>query len=290
MRSIRCPIFVPGNRRNMLEKATTFSVDSVVMDLEDSVPSGEKTAARELVAEMAPMLADHGQHVMVRINALDTGLAEQDIEAVVSSSVQVISVGKITSVQDVQEYDTLLNKAENRASLPGGSVKLILWLESAPAIQHAYEIASSSPRITAITFGAEDYTRDLGIQRSEEAEELRFPRAMLALAAHSAGVTPLDTPYVNFRDMEGLDKDIKNVQQLGFKGKFAIHPAQIETIIRGFGPSPEDIAQANRVIGGWEKASADGRGSFDLDGQMVDVPVVERARELLEEARGLGLS
>lgn len=274
----------------MLEKATNFNVDFVVADLEDSVPPAEKTSARNMVAEMAPVLRGAGQHVMVRINALDTGLAEDDIEAVVSDSVEMISVGKINAVKDVQEYDRLLGNAEKRANLADGSLKLVLWLETAPAVQHAYEIASSSPRIAAVTFGAEDYTKDVGIQRTAGAEELRFPRAMIALAANAAGVIPLDTPYVNFRDTEGLENDIKTVVQLGFKGKFAIHPAQVEIITRGFGPSAEEIARAERVIAGWDEATAAGRGSFDLDGEMVDVPVVERARALLEEARVLSSS
>ena len=290
MQSIKSPIFVPGNRQNMLEKAVNFNVDFVVADLEDSVPPAEKTSARNTVSEMLPLLKAGGQHVMVRINALDTGLAEEDLKGVVSDSVELISVGKINSVDDVREYDRLLSKAEANTGLATGSLKLVLWLESAKAVQHAFEIASSSLRIAAVTFGAEDYTKDVGIQRSPGAEELRFPRAMIALAANAAGVTPLDTPYVNFRDIKGLENDIKTVVQLGFKGKFAIHPAQVEIIKRGFGPLPEEIARAERVIAGWEEASASGRGSFDLDGEMVDVPVVERARALLEEARALGSS
>jgi citrate lyase subunit beta/citryl-CoA lyase len=158
-----------------------------------------------------------------------------------------------------------------------------LWIESAPAVQNAYEIATSSSRIAAITFGAEDYTKDIGIRRTSGSAELRFPRSVIALAANAAGVTPLDTPYVNFRDMNGLREDIEVVLQLGFKGKFAIHPAQVEVIVNGFGPSPEEIAHAKRIIGAWGEASAVGRGSFDMDGEMVDVPVVERARKLLKE-------
>jgi len=274
----------------MLEKAVNFNVDFVVADLEDSVPPAEKSSARDTVAEMAPVLKKNGQHVIVRINALDTGLASEDIDAVVSESIEMISVGKINSEKDVQEYDALLGKAEKRANLTEGSLKLVLWLESAPAVQRAYEIASSSARIAAVTFGGEDYTKDVGIQRTAGAEELRFPRAMIALAANAAGVIPLDTPYVNFRDSEGLEKDIQSVVQLGFKGKFAIHPAQVEIIKRGFGPSQHEIDRAREIIAGWDVASAEGRGSFDLDGEMVDVPVVERARALLEEAKAMDLS
>lgn len=287
MLRIRSPIFVPGNRRNMLEKATTFATDFVVPDLEDSVPPAEKSNARALVREMTPVLAEHGKRIMIRINSIDTGLAAGDIEAVVNENVSAISVGKVRSADDVKKYDELLTNAESRAGVAGGSIGLVLWMETAPAVLHAYEIATASPRVTAVTFGAEDYTRELGIRRTEGGDELEFARAMVALAAHAAGVTPIDTPYVNFRDTSGLEEDVRRAIKHGFKGKFAIHPSQLEPIKRLFGPQPEEIAYAHRVVEGWEKASAEGQGSFALDGKMIDIPVVERARDLIGEAAEL---
>jgi citrate lyase subunit beta/citryl-CoA lyase len=284
MLRLRSPIFVPGNRRNMLEKAIGFVTDYVVPDLEDSVPPSEKDAARALVSEMAPVLGKAGQRVIVRVNALETGLTDRDLEAVVGPAVQAISVGKIRSGDEVREYDRRLAAREAAAGVASGATRLVLWLESAPAIQHAYAIATASPRVAAITFGAEDYSKDLQIQRTEEGRELYFPRAMLALAAHAARVTPLDTPYVNFRDAAGLEIDIREALSVGFKGKFAIHPAQLPVIRRMFAPQPEEVAYARRIVEGWERASAEGRGSFDLDGKVVDIPVVERARQLLAEA------
>jgi citrate lyase subunit beta/citryl-CoA lyase len=239
---------------------------------------------RALVGEMVLALAKAGQRVIVRVNALETGLTQKDIEAVVGPSVQAISVGKIRSAAEVSEYDRRLSAREAVVGLAPGTTKLVLWLESAVAIQHAFAIAAASPRVAAITFGAEDYTKDLQVQRTEEGRELYFPRAMVALAAHAAGVTPLDTPYVNFRDLAGLERDIREALLVGFKGKFAIHPAQLPVIRRLFGPQPEEVAYAKRVVDGWERASAEGRGSFDLDGKVIDIPVVERARLLLAEA------
>ena len=287
---VRNPIFVPGNRQSMLEKATGFATDAVVADLEDSVPMAEKPAARVLVADMIPALARSGQRVIVRVNSLDTGLTEDDISAVVQPDVFAISVGKITSPGDIAEYSGLLDAAEAKAGLPAGQTLLIPWIETAPGVLHAYDIAKSSERVVAITFGAEDYTRDVGIRRTASGEEVRFPRSLVALAAHAAGVTPLDTPYVNFRDPEGLESDIAEAARLGYKGKFAIHPAQLEPIRRLFGPQPDEIEYARRVMAAWDAASADGRGSLDLDGAMVDVPVVERAGNTLAEAAELGLA
>ena len=287
---VRNPIFVPGNRQSMLEKATGFATDAVVADLEDSVPMAEKPAARVLVADMIPALARSGQRVIVRVNSLDTGLTEDDISAVVQPDVFAISVGKITSPGDIAEYSGLLDAAEAKAGLPAGQTLLIPWIETAPGVLHAYDIAKSSERVVAITFGAEDYTRDVGIRRTASGEEVQFPRSLVALAAHAAGVTPLDTPYVNFRDSTGLESDIAEAARLGYKGKFAIHPAQLEPIRRLFGPQPDEIEYARRVMAAWDAASADGRGSLDLDGAMVDVPVVERARNTLAEAAELGLA
>ena len=287
---VRNPIFVPGNRRSMLEKATGFATDAVVADLEDSVPMAEKPAARDLVAEMIPALAKSGQRVIVRVNSLDTGLTEDDIAAVAQPDVFAISVGKITSPGDIAEYSGLLDAAEAKAGLPTGQTLLIPWIETAAAVLHAYDIARASARVVAITFGAEDYTRDVGIRRTASGEEVLFPRSLVALAAHAAGVTPLDTPYVNFRDSTGLESDIAEAARLGYKGKFAIHPAQLEPIRRLFGPQPDEIEYARRVMAAWDAASADGRGSLDLDGAMVDVPVVERARNTLAEAAELGLA
>ena len=274
----------------MLEKATGFATDAVVADLEDSVPMAEKPAARDLVADMIPALAKSGQRVIVRVNSLDTGLTEDDITAVVQPDVFAISVGKITSPGDIKEYSRLLDASESKAGLPAGQTLLIPWIETAAAVLHAYDIAQASDRVAAITFGAEDYTRDVGIRRTTSGEEVQFPRSLVALAAHAAGVTPLDTPYVNFRDPQGLESDIVEAARLGYKGKFAIHPAQLEPIRRLFGPQPDEIEYARRVMAAWDAASADGRGSLDLDGAMVDVPVVERARNTLAEAAELGLA
>ena len=287
---IRNPIFVPGNRRSMLEKATGFATDAIVADLEDSVPMAEKAGARVLVADMIPALSKSGQRVIVRVNSLETGLTADDIAAVVRPDVYAISVGKITSPADISEYGRLLDGAEAITGLPAGRTLLIPWIETAAGVLHAYDIAQASDRVAAITFGAEDYTRDVGIRRTASGEEVRFPRSLVALAAHAAGVTPLDTPYVNFRDPEGLNSDIAEAARLGYKGKFAIHPAQLEPIRRLFGPQPDEIEYAGRVMAAWDAASADGRGSLDLDGAMVDVPVVERARNTLAEAAELGLA
>jgi citrate lyase subunit beta/citryl-CoA lyase len=146
---------------------------------------------------------------------------------------------------------------------------------------NVYQMAAASPRIVAIAFGAEDYTNDMGVQRTDSGEEVHFPRAMVAIAARAAGVASLDRPYVAFRNPEGLRQDAQVARQLGYNGKFAIHPSQIDIINEIFSPRPEDVEYARQVVAAWKEAEAAGRGSLDLNGRMVDVPVVKRAQNLL---------
>ena len=133
-----------------------------------------------------------------------------------------------------------------------------------------------------MAFGAEDFTNDMGLQRTEGGKEVAFPRAMIPIAARAAGIVALDTPYVRFRDAEGLRKEAESAASLGYKGKFAIHPSQLETINAVFTPREEDLEYARRVVVAWEESTAQGRGALALDGEMVDVPVVKRAYNLLE--------
>ena len=284
MELLRSLQFVPGNRRDMLQKARGFRADALVADLEDSVPSDEKSAARELVAELGPTLSQLGQKVMVRINSLDTGRTAEELRAVVSSKLYGVSLGKVESPWHITECDRLLGVEEGRRGIPTGTVKIIPWIESAAGVLSASAIAAASSRVVAMAFGAEDFTNDMGLQRTEGGEEVAFPRAMIPIAARAAGIVALDTPYVRFRDTEGLRKEAESAAGLGYKGKFAIHPAQLGTINEVFTPRKEDLEYARRVVAAWEESTAQGRGALALDGEMVDVPVVKRAYNLLELA------
>ena len=281
---LRSLIFVPGNRPNMLEKARSFDADVVVADLEDSVPPGEKVNAREIVAELAPSLSGGRRKVMVRLNSPDTGLTRDELSAVAGPHLYGVSIGKARSARDIRDLDRLIGAAEAEAGLEAGSLKLIPWIENAQAVMSVREMAAASARVVALAFGAEDYTEDMGIQRTDEGAEVYVPRAMVAIAARAAGLAALDSPYVRYQDPDGLRRDAGLVRSLGYNGKFAIHPAQIAIINEAFGPSDEELEYARRVVQAWEEAEAAGRGSTSLDGNMIDVPVVRRARNLLAMA------
>lgn len=283
MELLRSLVFVPGNRANMLERALGFGADIIMVDLEDSVPPGEKAAAAALAVEWIPRLAAAGQRVMVRVNALDTGLAAGELAAVVGPQLAGVSIGKGGTAWDLHQVDQLLTPLEAKAGIAAGSIRVIPWIETALAIINVYEMATASPRIAGIAFGGEDYTNDMGVIRSDFGAECYYARSAVAIAARAAGVAALDGPFVGFRDPDGLRQDAGAARQMGYTGKFAIHPAQIEIINATFSPQPDDIAYARQVVAAWDEAEAAGRGSLSIAGRMVDVPVVKRAQNLLAQ-------
>ena len=290
MELIRSLVFVPGNRANMLERARSFDADIIMVDLEDSVPPGEKVNAREMAREWAPILRAEGKRVMVRVNSLDTGLTRAELEAVVSPGLHGISLGKVESVRDIRTVAGLLSQLEAAAGMEAGSLRIIPWIETAKAMWDARALAESSPRVVAIAFGAEDFTNDMGIERTDMGEEVAVPRAMVPIAARAGDVGALDSPFVRFRDPDALREDARMARRMGYTGKFAIHPAQLEIINETFSPSAEEIEYARRIVEAWDAAESGGRGSLALDGRMVDVPVVKRAQNLLALAESIGQS
>ena len=287
MTVLRSLLFVPGNRADMLQKAVRLTPDAFVPDMEDSVSVEEKARAREITASFLPELAQSGVRVIPRVNSLDTGLLEDDLAAVVGPYSAGVSVGKIYTPQDVNTIAGMLARLEQKAGVPVGHTKLVLWLETAMAIVQAYEICVASPRIIGVAFGAEDFTHDMGIERSTDDSEVAVPRSLVCVAARAAHVLALDTPYFLFRDPEGLQQNALASKKIGFKGKFAIHPSQVDMINATFSPSPEDMAYARRVVAAFEAAERAGKGATSLDGKVVDVPVVKRARALLEVAESI---
>jgi citrate lyase subunit beta/citryl-CoA lyase len=194
-----------------------------------------------------------------------------------------ISIGKIDSPGDIGEIATLLARLERRAGLPVGHTKLIPWIETAKAIVHCHAICAASERIVAAAFGAEDFTHDLGVARSDDDAELLYARSALCVAARAAGIVALETPHFKLRDLDGLRASSLAAKRAGFKGRFAIHPEQIATINECFAPSAAEIEHARRVVAAYEEAERRGRASTTLDGRVIDVPVVKRARALLAE-------
>ena len=278
----------------MLAKAARFETRWLIPDLEDSVPAAEKASARDIVVEHIPTLAKAGKLLTPRVNSMKSGLAEDDIAAVVSNDIVGISIGKIGNVEEVKILDLILAKAEKSAGVSIGKTMILPWLETAEAVINAYDICMASDRIRWTAFGAEDYSADMGISRTVDSVEaksggepepgLAYARSAVAVAARAAGVHALDTPYTKFRDPEGLRAEVKLAKSIGYKGKLAIHPAQVEVIESVFRPTDAEIDRARRVLDIATEAETEGRGSVSLDGEMIDMPVVLRAQNVFRDA------
>ncbi len=293
----RSLLFVPGNRADMLQKATRNSPGAFIPDLEDSVPASEKAAARGIAATAIPALAATGRRVLPRVNSLPTGLTADDIAAVVTREVTAISIGKISGPDDIAVVEAMLAAHERAADIETGSVGILPWIETAAGVVNVTAICEASQRVRWIAFGAEDFSADMGFARSvdtasEDGAEadpygepgLLYARSAVAVAARAAGVQALDTPFVKFRDEAGLRADCALARRIGFKGKLAIHPAQIDVIEEAFRPSAQEIERARRVLAAAEEAEQAGRGSLSLDDEMVDAPVIARAHNVLRDA------
>jgi citrate lyase subunit beta/citryl-CoA lyase len=282
---LRSPLFVPGNKASMLEKALGLKPDAFAPDMEDSVPAAEKANARETIAAFLPRLAATRIPIIPRVNSLDTEWIEADLEAVVGPHVYGISVGKVRTAGDIAAISRLIGKLEAREGLSFGTLHLVPWIETAEAIVNVAQICRASERIVAVAFGGEDFTNDMGMERAEDESQIAYARQALCVAARAAHVLALDTPYFKLRNPEGLSDSSLKAKSIGFKGKFAIHPEQIDTLNECFSPSAQEVAHAERVVAAYEEAERRGRASTSLDGWVIDVPVVKRARALLELAR-----
>jgi citrate lyase subunit beta/citryl-CoA lyase len=248
MTILRSLLFVPGNKSSMLTNALGLKPDAYVPDMEDSVPAAEKVNARAMIREFLPRLAEAGIPVIPRVNALETEWIEADLAAVVAPHVYGVSVGKIRSAADVSALSQLIGALEARAGLAPDTVKLVPWIETASAVVNCDAICRASERVVAVAFGGEDFTNDMGVERLEDEQQVAYARQKLCVSARAAHVLALDTPYFKLRDTEGLRANALKAKNVGFKGKFAIHPDQIATLNECFSPSAQEIAHAERVV------------------------------------------
>jgi citrate lyase subunit beta/citryl-CoA lyase len=215
---------------------------------------------------------------------LDT-FAEQDIKAIVPCRPNALLVPKVQCAADIQAILGMMTQVESQP----GTIKLIALLETPQGLAEAYNIARADKLVVALAFGAEDYTAALGAKRTKEGTEIFTARSLIVNAAAAAGIQSIDTPYTDANDDEGLHNDTILAKQLGFKGKLAINPRQIDVIHTIFNPSMADIDWAKQVIQAIRQAEAEGSGVASLNGKMVDAPIVSRAERVLHLARLLGL-
>jgi len=290
MKPLRTALFAPGNRPDRAEKAIGLNADAVIIDLEDAVPIAEKESSRALVKDI---LDKHpGKRMYVRINALSTPYAREDLEAIVSKNLEGIMLPKVDSPQEIFEIDRLLADLEKKGELEVGILELISICESAKGLEEIYSIVSAKPeyrRVSVVAFGAADYTLDLGITLTREGKELEYPRTRIPVACRAAGIVPpLDTPWmVDLKDIDGLIADAKKAKAYGFQGKIVIHPNQIQPCHNVFTPTEEEIDYAKKVIEAFEEAEREGKAAIQLEGKFIDYPIVEKSRRIYALARAI---
>ena len=284
-------MFVPGHRQKMIDKALGLNTDAIMLDIEDGVAPNEKDAARKNIAESLGREKSPGAPSrFVRINAIGHPRMDADLEAVVRPGLEGLVCPKVDSPDEVRKVDAILNEREPRMKIAAGSVKLLIAIESPRGLFNAPAIAGCSPRVTGLIFGAEDFGREIGLPavREGEARDLIYARSAIVVAAAAAHVQAVDGVWVDLNDGQGLLGFAKQSRRLGFSGMSLIHPSQIDPINKVFSPTPEEIDYCQRVLRAFEEANARGDGSIAFGGQLIDRPIVERARRTIEMARNLG--
>lgn len=284
MQLMRSWLFVPGNRPRMIQKAPTLGADVIVYDLEDALPSAEKATGRRLVAE-ALEAPPGGSLRYVRVEA-DPGRGLEDARAMVRPGLDGLVLPKVSEVSHLQQTDAALGALEAGAGMEPGSVRILAMIESARGLLEAPAIAAACPRMVGLFFGAEDFTLDLGVFASDEEgpDEMLYARSAVAVAAAGRGLVAVDRIVPEFRTLEPLAADSRRARRLGFGGKGVIHPRQIACVHQAFAPSEKQVEKARQVIRDFEEAHREGAGTIQVDGKMVDRPIVEKARRLIRMA------
>jgi len=279
----RSQIIVPVNVEKFVAKAHTRGADAIILDLEDSITPPEKAAARGMVADAVRQCGAGGADILVRINR-PLELAVRDIETVVSPAVTALMLTKVDSEAHVRLLAELVDSVEAAKGLPQGHTKFAVLIETAEAFLRVREIARAHPRVVAISLASEDFT--LSTNSQPDPDVLLFPKQQVQIAACAAGVLALGVigSIANYRDEDGYRDAIRRSRRFGFQGASCIHPAIVPLLNEGFGPSAEEVAAAGRIVAGFEKAKAEGRGSASVDGKMIDIPIVLRAERVLRMA------
>jgi citrate lyase subunit beta/citryl-CoA lyase len=274
-----------------MEKALSSGADALILDLEDSVPDSDKRSARLYVREAIERLHGRGPLLTVRLNALETGLAGDDLEAILCPGLAAIVAPKIDTPQDVAVLDGLLTQGERRAGMPEGQVEIFPTLETARGIYHAYHIASSSARVATLCGTAGqggDTARALGYVCSRAGTETLYIRSKVLLEARAAGVAyPLMASWFNVTDLEGLHADARLNRQLGYSGQVVIHPTHVPVVNEVFTPTPEDIAYYQGLLAAMADAERQGTAAATYQDAMVDIAMVKTAQQMLALARTL---
>jgi citrate lyase subunit beta-like protein len=287
MHSRRALLYVPGDDRHKIEKALTFGVDCICLDMEDGVAPSRKAAARVEIAKALRDLDFGNAERLARINHVGSGLEKDDIQAVLPAHPDGILVPKIEDPGQIQWASEIIEGAELAHGWQINSIRLLIDVETARGVLNLKDIASH-PRLDALIFGGEDYAASVGATRTPEAVELMYPRQAVLTAAAANGLQAIDIVTIDFTDLDALRREAEFGAGLGYSGKQIIHPNQVEPVQTAFTPNEQAIADARRIVEGFAASEKAGKGAFALDGKMIDKPLVRNAEKVLERAKAAG--
>jgi len=280
-RGRRSRLYLPGNEPKFFINAGLHSPDGIILDLEDSVAPSEKDAAQLIVRNALRSVDFFGAERMVRINQFPRGL--EDLKYIVPHNVNVILLPKAESADSIKTMEEEVEKLKKQHEVKN-EIYFMPILESAQGIINAFEIAKASKKNCALAIGLEDYTADIGTQRTAEGRESYFARTMLVNAAKAAGIQAIDTVFSDVNDMEGLRISVLEAKSIGFEGKGCIHPRQIKVIHEAFVPTFDEIEKAKKIVNAFDDAKKKGLGVIALGSKMIDAPVVKRAQNTIKLA------
>jgi citrate lyase subunit beta/citryl-CoA lyase len=279
-------LYLPGNSPGMFLNAGLHSPDGVILDLEDSVAPDRKDEARILVRNALRAVNFYGAERMVRINQGQRGL--EDLDVVIPHNVHLVLIPKCEDAETVRTIDKRIREIKQSEGQTD-TVFLMPIIESALGVENAREIATASKSVVALAIGLEDYTADLGVQRTKEGRESLYARNRLVVAAKASGIQPIDSVFSDVGDMEGLLENVLSSKAMGFEGMGCIHPRQIPVIRQGFSPAPDELEKARKIVMAYRDTLAKGLGVVALGTKMIDPPVVARAEKTINLAVRLGM-
>jgi citrate lyase beta subunit len=288
MHSRRALLYMPGDDRRKIEKATTLGVDCICMDMEDGVAITRKTEARAVIAQAMKDLDFGTSERCIRINSFGSGFEKFDLAAAVATNPDTIVVPKVETAEQVRSISEYIEMYELASNMNIGSLRMLVGVETAKGVLNLKEIAGADKRLEAIIFGAEDFAASVGATRTEGAAEVLYARSAVVTACAAHELQAIDMVYIDFHDIEGLRLEAEQGARLGFSGKQIIHPNQVQAVQEAFTPSDEAIEYAQRVVRAFAASQKEGKGAFALDGKMIDMPLLKNAQKVLDRARAAG--
>ena len=273
---LRSFLFVPGNHPDKLAKVFSYGADAVILDLEDACADADKVNARQTVIDV--LKKPRTVKSYVRVNAIDTPYCFRDIDTVIGPWLDGIVLPKLENPEELFAMDWAITEYEKERNLPPGSIDLMPIIETAKGMKNLDALCKKPGRMKRFSFGAGDFTRDVGIKWSADEDELSYVRGHMILTSRDAGLEPpIDTVHIDLKDEDSFEESVKIGVKYGFQGKLCIHPKQVPSVNQGYMPDAAEIDRAEKIIAAFEAAEASGSASIQVDGYFIDYPIVEKA-------------